>query len=379
MGRSRPGRHVVVVCLLVLVATLGAAPVHAVEEATDAGEGTSEGGEGAEASTGSTDAAPALDLTVRPVAGDGGDDGDLRLDDETGLPTLVFSPARPTVQTAVVEVTVRNPGPGVLDDVAVSGARVGDLDLGTTTLAPGAAVTVRATVTVTAADAHRGLAGLVVLDLTATARADGAPVTAEASTEIQVVAVLGAVMARAALALVAETSDLVVLDGQDTLVWTADQAAADEPRAVHLRVSLDNTGSAAVLDLTSEIDLLGTTTAVAVPTVMMAGEVVQVDVVHQVRPSSLTQDAAVAAAGMDVLAALAVAGVDEATGQPVALADTVTLRAVVEAPAPAPVAVLPAAGLGTRGDVLTIALLSVGLGLSLLTAAPRRRATARRV
>lgn len=318
-------------------------------------------------------AAGGLALAVVPIVGDGPEDGDLTSDPELGLPTLTFSPVTASEQVAVMEFTVTNTGDTAVTDVAITDDRIGSvLDPATgTSLAPGEAVTVRASATYTYDQAIAGTAGLITTGARSTAStAPDATIEATATSTIQIVAVLATPAADLVLDVVAGEGDVVAgIGGVPTITWSAEEAAADEPRTLVYRATITNTGDVPLQGVGVVVMVLEDSVTVTSDVDALApGEQTALDAVVEVLPDDLPGDAS---AGIELVARADLQASD-AEGQPVAAAGQAVVLATVVAPAQleeetAAEEELPAAGLDSdRGDLLVAAVLLVLLGADLL-------------
>lgn len=313
---------------------------------------------------------PALGLSLVPVVGDAAGDGHLRRHGGSDVATLTFAPDRPEQQQAVFDVTVVNTGDVVLRDVAAQGPRLGTVEFDVTELAPGASATARAALEVTGTQARTLLGGLLEVAATASGTTPAAEVvTTAAAVDIEVVAVLASLSAEATLEVLVGSGDVVVGDdGVPVVDWP--DGAVDATRRVPLRLTVINSGDVPLHDLTAVLDVLGRSSDVAVAAELAPGAEVVVDLVHEVRRADVVASGGTAPMTTQVTAVATVTGADASGTRPLSLRGTAELRAVVGRDE----VVLPVAGAPTRPELTLVALLSLGLGASLLVAAPRPRA-----
>lgn len=317
----------------------------------------------------------ALTLTVAPVVGDGPEDGDLVADPETGLPTLTFSPTSPSTQTAAHDFTVTNTGQVALHDVGITDDRIGtvlDPEAGTT-LEPGASTTVRAAATFTYEEARSGTAGIVVTGARATATDEtGAAATATGESTIQVVAVLATPMVSVDLEAVIGNGVVEGPGGVPTISWSAQEAAVGEERTIQYRLTIANTGTVELVDVTAVVDVLGSQlTATAEGTTLAPGQTTVVEVSRTLTPDEMGGDPA---DGVEVRATAEVQAQDSG-GQAVTATDEAVVLGIVVGPEE-PEETLPAAGPPRATNGLLALAVTAWLSGAVLLAVSRRRTVA---
>lgn len=313
--------------------------------------------------------APVLGLDLVPVVGDDGADGHLRQGIGSDLLSLVFAPDRPDVQHAVFRVTVTNAGDVPLRGITVHGPRLGTVWFEVTDLGPGASATARAVLEVTGEQAHTDAGGL--FDVVATASGtmpDDEVVATESTARFEVVAILATLSAEATLEVLPGLGDVGVgEDGVPIVTWP--DGEVDAVRRVPLRLSVVNTGDLPLHGLRAALEVLGTTTEVAVADELAPGAEVVLDLAHEVRRAEVVAAGTSAPMTTQVTAVVTIVGADASGTRPLSLRGSAALLAVVGRDE----VVLPAAGPPTRPELALVALLSLGLGASLLLAAPRPR------